>query len=231
MTSKEKKSIILKEVITPAFKQAGYRTIGQTYYCVQGDCCIAVKIQSSHFNSDATGYTFWFHIHAFPKETSKETLKEWNAWGSSDVHESLLLPDCGHLHPYRSPLGYQIDGYKNYAPQDMDVEDIKKRIGSDLHDVILPQLAEIKSLDDWKTRKEEWMERGNSQRVLLLNYFGSAQMSATVPEMAIKLRDTQRRFGLSSEMIRENEALYQEIRALSAWPDDNKWGFILSALE
>lgn len=232
MTTKEKKTIILKEVITPAFKEEGYRTIGQTYYRVQGDCCMTVKIQSSHFNSAATGNTFWFHIEAFPKETSREQLKEWNSWGSSSIHESSLLPDCGYLHPYRNALGYCIDGYKNYVPQDMDIEDIKERIGSDLREVILPQLDEIKSLDDWNRQKEEWTEQSwQSTRILLIRYFGSAQMSAVVPEMVLKLRDTQHRFGLSSETIRENEPLYQEVRAFSDWPDDDKWSFILSALE
>lgn len=232
MTTKEKRGIILKEVITPAFKEEGYRTIGQIYYRVQGDCCMAVKLQSSQFNSVATGHTFWFHINAFPKETSRDQLKEWNSCGDSDIHESWLLPDCGFLHPYRNAIGYHIDGYKNYVLQDMDIEDIKKRIGSDFRDVILPQLAGIISLDEWDRRKEEWAEQSwQSQRVLLLRYFDSAQMLAVVPETILVLRDTQHRFGLSSETIRENEPLYQEVRAFSDWPDDNKWSFILSALE
>lgn len=230
MTTKEKKTIVIKEVITPTFKEAGYRTIGQTYYRMQEECCIVVKLQSSHFNSAATGFTFWFHIEVMPKETSKEELKTWNASGSSDIHESLLLPDCGYLHPYRSSLGYQIDGYKNYMPQDMDVEDIKIKIGSDFHELILPQLDEIKTPGDWAAHKKEWKEHENTQRVRLLRYFSSAQMSAVVPEMIPKLRDTQQRFNLPSEIIRENETIYHQIQALSAWPRDNKWEFILSSL-
>lgn len=232
MTSKEKKEIILKEIVAPAFKEAGYRTIGQTYYRVQGECCLTVKTQSSRFNSAATGYTFWFHIKALPKETTREKIKEWNSYGTSSIHEDSLLPDCGYLHPYHNPMGYQIDGYKNYVPQDMDIEDLKNRIGSDLREVILPQLDGIRSLDDWEKRKEEWTERNwNSPRILLLRYFGSAQMCAVVPETILNLKDTQRRFGLSSEMIREQEALYQQVRAYSSWPDDDKWEFILSALQ
>ena len=230
MTTKEKKAIVIKKAITPAFKEAGYRTIGQTYYRMQEECCIVVKLQSPHFNSAATGFTFWFHIEVLPKETSKEELKTWNASGSSDIHESLLLPDCGYLHPYRSSLGYQIDGYKNYMPQDMDVEDIKIKIGSDFHELILPQLDEIKTPDDWAAHKKEWKERENTQRVRLLRYFSSAQMSAVVPEMVLMLREMQKRFNLPSEIIRENEALYHQIQALSEWPKDNKWEFILSSL-
>ncbi len=75
MTSSEKKTLVLKEVVTPIFKAAGYRTIGQTFYRVQEDCCMTVKIQSSQFNSVATGYTFWFHIDACRKGATQEKLK------------------------------------------------------------------------------------------------------------------------------------------------------------
>lgn len=231
MTSREKKAILIKEVITPTFKEAGFSVIGQTYYRGQGECCIAVNLQSSQFNSVVTGYTFWFHIEAFPKETSREELKIWNASASSSVHEDVFLPDDGMLHPYRDPRGYRIDGYKNYKPQDMDIEDLKKRIGSDFRDVILPQLYEIQSLDDWNKKKAEWEKHWELPRNRLLRYFGSAQMLAVVPETVQNLRDTQRHFGLSSETIRGQEALYQEVRAYSEWPDDNKWKFILSTLE
>ena len=44
------------------------------------------------------------------------------------------------------------------------------------------------------------------------------------------LREMQKRFNLPSEIIRENEALYHQIQALSEWPKDNKWEFILSSL-
>lgn len=229
MTSKEKKNIILHEVVRHEFKNAGYRSIGQTYYCIQDDCCIAVKIQSSQFNSDSTGYTFWFHIKAFPKQTSKETLQDWGSWSDS-IHESALLPNCGSLHPYRSSKGYQIDGYKNYAPQDVDLESIKERIRSDLRDHILPQLARIKSLDDWEARKKEWMSRWNSPELLLMKYFNAAQMSSADQSNIPLLRDIQHRLGLSSEIIMENRPLYNEIKSLSAWPEDDKWIFILSAL-
>ena len=230
MTPKEKKTIILEEVIKPEFENAGYDSIGQTYYRMQEDCCIAVKLQSSQFNSSNTGYTFWFHIKAFPKQTSLETLKEWPAWSDS-IHEDALLPDCGNLHPYRTAKGYQIDGYKNFVLQDMDLEDIRTRLRSDLQEYILPQLDRIKRLEDLETQKKEWLNRWNSERVLLMNYFSVAQMSSTVRDNIPHLRDAQRRFGLSAETIKKNQPLYEEIKAFSAWPKDDKWEFILSTLK
>lgn len=232
MTSKEKKTAVIREVITPMFKEAGYSTLGQTYYRMQGECCMLVNLQSSHFNSVVTGFTFWFHINVRPKEdTTKEWIKQWNAAASSDIHECLLLPDCGYLHPYHSALGYQIDGYRNYQPQDMDVEDIKTRIGGDFRDYILPQLDEIRTLPVWETKKKEWMERIETPRVRLLRYLSSAQMLADIPDSIPALQNSQHLIGVSSEEIRKNRELYLEIKALSEWPDDDKWAFILSSLE
>ena len=230
MTSKEKKTIVIREVITPAFKEAGFRTLGQTYYRVQGECCMLVNLQSSHFNSAATGFTFWFHIDVRPKEFSKEEIRQWNECASSDVHECLLLPDCGYLHPYHTSLGYQIDGYRNYQPQDMDVEDIKKRIGNDFRDYILPQLDEVGSMEDWQIRKKEWQERMETPRVRMLRYLSSAQMSADIPESIPALKMSQQQIGVSAEEIRQSRELYLKIKELSSWPDEDKWQFILSSL-
>ena len=228
MTSKEKKDLVLRQAVKPELKKAGYSVVGQTYYRMQEDCCIAVNIQSSQFNSAVTGYSFRFNIEAFPQDVSKELLKS-GAFGD-DIHEAVLLPDCGHLHPYRTSGGYQIDGYRNYKPMNMDVEDIEARIGDDMGRYILPQLAEIKNLVDWETKKQEWKKRYDSKRVLLLSYFSLAQMLAETPDNHAPLLDARRRFGLSAAEIKENHELYLQVKAFSTWPDDDKWGFILSSL-
>lgn len=113
MTPKEKKDVILKEVIKPGLKNAGYQSAGQTYCSVRRECCLAVRIQSSRFNSAETGFVFWLNIAVFPKDVPKDTLK---AGCFGEIKENVLLPDGGVLHPYRSSLGYQIDGYKDYKP-------------------------------------------------------------------------------------------------------------------
>lgn len=231
MTSKEKKEIVIKEVVTPAFKEAGYQKIGQTYYRVQGECCMLVNLQNSQFNSAATGFIFRFHIDARSKEMSKEEIRKWKGCAYSDIQESLLLPDCGYLHPYHNSLGYQIDGHRNYQPQDMDVEEIKKRIGSDFRDHILPQLDLISSLEDWEMQKKEWTERMETTRIRLLRYFSSAQMSADVPESIPSLQMSQQINGVSSEEIRQNRELYLAVKEFSAWPEDDKWALILSSLK
>lgn len=229
MTSKEKKDMVIKEVIKPGLKNAGYQSAGQTYYSMSKDFCLAVRIQSSRFNSVATGCAFWLNIAAFPKEVQKETLKE-GCFG--EIREAVLLPDCGFLHPYRSSMGYQIDGYRDYKPQDMDVEEIKKRISEDLSQYILPKLQEIETFSDWERHKEKWEAESDSKRVRLLRYFYGAQMQYLDHDArsAKVLSESRTAIGVSAEEIRESHFLYEQIKGFSSFPNEDKWEFIMAAL-
>ncbi len=231
MTSKEKKDYLLKEVIKPQLKSAGYQMAGQNYYSVRDDCCLAIRIHSSRFNSAATGFCFWFQIKAFSKDASKETLK--GEFLGEVFTERELLPDCGYFHPYRSPLGYQIDGYKNGSPQDMDLEDIKKRISDDLCQYILPQLEAIKTFDDWERQKEEGTKKFNTQRVKLLRYFSGAQMEYLDFDARsfCSLMLSRKAIEISAEEIKENKLLYEQVKAFSDSPAEDKWKIIIAALE
>lgn len=231
MTSKEKKDYLLKEVIKPQLKSAGYQMAGQNYYSVRDDCCLAIRIHSSRFNSTATGFGFWFLITTFPKDVSKETLK--GEFFGEVFTEREMLPDCGYLHPYRDARGYQIDAYKNGSPQDMDLEDIKKRISDDLCQYILPQLEAIKSFDDWERQKEEGAKKFNSQRVKLLRYFSSAQTQyLDFDERSFHaLMLSRKAIEISAEEIKENKLLYEQVKAFSDSPAEDKWKIIIAALE
>jgi hypothetical protein len=226
MTSKEKKDIILRDVIKPELKRAGYTIKDRIYKSERDDCSVLISISSGRFNSEALGFSFSLCISALKGEWTKENL--WRCWFSDSIHENLLLPDDGFLHPYHDVSGYKIDGFKNYKPQNMDLEDIKNRITDDLHQYILPPLAEIKHYEDWLQKSAVWKERVNTKRVCLLRFYHMAQMTATITSKYMSiLLDIH---GLSVRDIKENCALYQQIRALSYWPDDDKWELILAAL-
>lgn len=79
MTGKEKRNIVLRETINPAIKEAGYSKIGQTYYKQRRECCMILRMQNSRFNSEATGYDFWFHIGILSNEDAqdRQNLKDW----------------------------------------------------------------------------------------------------------------------------------------------------------
>lgn len=229
MNSKEKKNMVLREVVKPELKRAGYRATGQTYKSMRDDCCLAIRINGSHFNSIVMGYTFWFEIEAFKRDLPEEYLKCWQG-GIDSMREDPLLPDCGYLHPYHQPLGYKIDGYQDYKPQDMDVEDIKNRIGNDLRQYILPQLDEIKNYKDWERKKQDWNKRYYSKRICLLRYYHMAHGLAVVESNIPNLIHNRQWIGISAQEIKENYQLYQQIKALSPWPNEDKWAFILAAL-
>lgn len=231
MTSKEKKDCLFKEVIKPQLKIAGYQMAGQNYYSVRDDCCLAIRIHSSQFNSAATGFGFWFQITAFPKDVSKETLK--GEFFGEVFTEREMLPDCGYLHPYRDARGYLIDAYKNGSPQDMNLEDIKKRIGDDLCQYILPQLESIKTFEDWEKQKEEGTKKFNTQRVKLLRYFSGAQIQyLDFDERSFSALMLMRKsIEISAEEIKENQLLYKQIKVFSDSPAEDKWKIIVAALD
>lgn len=229
MTSKEKKNSVLREVVKPALKKAGYRSSGRVYYSERTGCCLALRLESSRWNSVVTGYCFRFDIMAFEGGVTERIKKGY--WLERDsVSESFLLPDCGYLHPYRRTMEYLIDGYKNYQPQDMDVEDIKICIGDDMNRFILPQLAEVETFADWKRKREEWNERCYTERVRLLRYFTMAHPMTCSTGNFPHLLNARRQLELPIEIIRENSVLYHQIREASPWPEMDGWNFILSAL-
>jgi len=228
MTSKEKKDIVLREVVKPELKLAGYRSTKLGFISMRDDCRLIIYLYSDRFNSVATGFIFGLEIEAVKGNQPVEHPRHRDF--RERIHEDILLPDCGFLHPYRYPLGYKIDGYKDYKPQDMDVEDIKNRIGDDLRRYILPELAEIKCYEDWERKRQEWDERANSKRVCLLRFFNHAHNYNQIQSNAPHLLDIRQKNRISVQEIKENYPLYQQIKELSALPNKDNWAFILAAL-
>lgn len=228
MYSKEKRDTVLREVIKPELKSAGYRLKGKAYISMRNEGFLAVSLHNGRFNSKSMGFSFGLSIQFFSGEFSEERLK--NIWNDC-INETPLLPDYGFLHPYHQALGYTIDGYKNYQPQDMDVEDIKNRIRDDLRYYIFPHLSELNCYKDWERKKQEWNDRYYSKRVSLLRFYYSVQYSATVQNNIPRLIETLRGSGLSADEIKDNYSLYEKIKALSPWPNEDKWAFMLAVLK
>ncbi|WP_394926181.1 DUF4304 domain-containing protein [uncultured Robinsoniella sp.] len=232
MTGKEKRDIVLRETIIPAIKNAGYSKCGQTYYRQRRECCMMLRMQNSRFNSQATGYDFWFHIGVLPKEEAqdRQKLKEW--WGGIDsVQEDILLPDCGMLNPYRNGrMGYCIDPYKNYQPQDMDIDDIKQMLHRDFSEYILPRLDHIQSVEEWEEQKKMWMMQNDTKRIHLLTYYFSAQMLCCAESNKPFLQQQQKDLHLTAEDIVGSFDLLHQIRKLSKWPEMDAEPFVRTSL-
>lgn len=226
-SSKEKKRLLFKDVVKPALRQAGYLPIGQTYYTMRGDCCLAIRIKSSYYNSASLGYSFHFEIAGFWGKVSDEILRSGPWW--ERITESYLLPDFGFLHPYRPTAEYCIDGPINGEPQNIELEDLEAQIKNDLHQYILPQLAEIDCFETWARKYKEWIGLYYSERISLLRYFYEAQ-GLCMEEINLH-HFFSREYGLSAQVIRENHELYQQVRAHTYCPKEDHWAFILIALD
>lgn len=135
------------------------------------------------------------------------------------------------LHPYRNGrMGYCIDPYKNYQPQDMDIDDIKQILHRDFSEYILPQLEPIKSVEDWEEQMQKWKSRNDTKRMHLLTYYFSAQMLSCADSNKPFLQQQQKELNLTSEDIMENFDLLHQIQQLSNWPEMNAEPFVRSLL-
>lgn len=225
LTPAKQKQLIIKEVVKKHLKEAGFKSVGQTFYSVRNDICLAVNIFSSQFNSFFTGYNFSLRINALPADTEKNELKIIN----EDITESGFLPKFGYLHPYHGALGYIIGGYRDGKPKVQKYEDIRDYIDSDFRQYIMPGLQKIQCRDDYNKCKEEIWQCVNSKEVCLIRFFSSIHMIVNIrPKYDIE--DFFDRWHITAEDVKANRGIYEQVREWSALPDINQWDYLMEVL-
>ena len=225
LTPAQQKQLIIKEVVKKHLKEAGLKSIGQTFYSVRNDICLAVYIHSSQFNGPSTGYQFSLRINAFPADTEKNALKIVN-W---DITESGFLPKFGYLHPYHDELGYIIGGYRDYKPKVQKYEDVRDYIDNDFRQYIMPGLQKIQCRDDYEKCKEEIWRYANLREICILRFFTGIQMIAYIhPKYAVE--DFFDRWHITAEDVKENRAVYEQVREWSNLPNINQWDYLMEVL-
>lgn len=224
LTPAEQKQLIIKEVVKKRLKDAGFKSIGQTFYSVRNDICLAVNIFSSQFNSFFTGYTFCLRINAFPADTEKNDLKGIN----QDITEECFLPKCGFLHPYHDSLGYIIGGYRDYAPKVQKYEDIRDYIDNDFEQYIMPGLQKIQCRDDYDKCKEEFYRYSASPEICIIRFFTSIQMIADIHPTIVA--DFFNRWHITAEEVKANRAVYEQVREWSDLPNHDQWDYLMQVL-
>lgn len=226
LTPAQQKQLIIKEVVKKHLKEAGFKSIGQTFYSVRNDICLAVNIHSSQFNGFATGYHFSLRINAFPADTEKNELKIVN----EDITESGFLPKFGYLHPYHDVLGYIIGGYRDYKPKVQKYEDIRDYIDNDFRQYIMPGLQKIQCQDDYNKCKEEICWYANSPEICILRFFTAIHMNANIhPKYHIE--DFFDRWHITAEDVKANRAIYEQVREWSYLPNINQWDHLMEVLD
>ncbi len=92
-----------------------------------------------------------------------------------------FLPYYRLLSPYYGSKNmYKIDGYQDYLPMDMPVEDICGHIGEDFENYILPELCAVKSYNEFLELRTQKLKQQNEKEKRLLQYYYAAQQTAEV---------------------------------------------------
>ena len=226
LTPAQQKQLIIKEVVKKYLKEAGFKSVGQTFYSVRNDICLAVNIFSSQFNSFFTGYTFCLRINAFPADTKKNDLKVV----IEDFTESGFLPKFGFLHPYHDVLGYTIGGYRDYEPKVQKYEDIRDYIDNDFRQYIMPGLQKIQCRDDYNKCKEEIDRFVNSPEICIIRFFSSIHMNANI-RPKVDIADFFDRWHITAEDVKASRAVYEQVREWSDLPNIDRWDDLMEVLE
>lgn len=226
LTPAKQKQLVIKEVVKKHLKEAGFKSVGQTYYSVRNDICLAVHIFSSQNNSFFTGYEFCLRIKAFPTDIEKEELRMING----DFTENGFLPNYGLLHPYHNILGYTIGGYRDYKPKVQNYEDIRDYIDNDFRQYIMPRLLKIQCGDDYNECKDEIQRYVSSREISIIRFLSSIHNSGNI-RPKYDVADFFERWHITVEDVRESRAIYEQVREWSDLPNHDNWDYLMEVLD
>ncbi|BCN30874.1 hypothetical protein [Anaeromicropila herbilytica] len=231
MTTKEKRDIVVKDVIKPLMKQAGYRCYRNTWYSKRIDCYVIMHLQNSMRNMDETGFCFWFNIDVISVDEidNIDDVKKWTS-SLSMVYERVFLTNDGLMHECHDSRGYIIDKCRDNLPVDTDIEDFSVYIRDDFNNYILPKLKLINTSNDWLKMKEN-MRNNTGKKNRLILYFTIANKLAIADSNAPFLQESQQDLKLSSDDIKDNLLMLKEIQRNAENIFEYAEEFILNSLK
>lgn len=174
MKPNEKRDIVVKEVLKPMMKKAGFKCKRMDWWKELDDGFLFVHMKNSQFNGASTGSSFCFQFSASYKDDIRDKVeKQWMYNQMNCVEDEAFLPYCGYLAPNRTALGYQIDGYKSYLPMDVPVEEIMTQIQKDFEVHIMPEIENIKNVSEFEVLMTEKKKRYNEKDIKLLRFYSA----------------------------------------------------------
>lgn len=216
----EKRDVIVKQVIKPLLKEYGFTTSGLDWRRKENDMYLIIHMMNSQWNSISCGASFRFHISAVEKGAIRDKLSnQWVYNQACDLKHLDFLPYCGMLSPLYSGGMYQIDGYKNFLPSDTPVEQISRQIEEDFSKYILPQLAEIKSYEEFQDLRIQKLKRYEDKEIRLIKYYYMAQgcTSILAGDPYQKLVNYRKKNGINREDVMEHLEWLDVCRANAAF--------------
>lgn len=234
MKTGEKRDFIVREIIKPMLKERGFRAKKTDWWKELSDGYLFIHMKNSQFNSAATGFCFCFQFSATLKDQVSGALeKQWIANQICCLEESAFLPYCGYLSPNRISLGYQIDGYRDYTPTDIAVEEIASQIQNDFTEYILPEIEKVHSVSDFDHLLDEKRKRYAEPEVRLCRFYSSMLTLSCNESNLPAARRAREEFGLTAEEIRSRYDWLSVIVQNSPFPraDEQARDFIEKLLE
>lgn len=231
MKAVEKRDLLVKELIKPLLKAAGFKTKKTTWWKELEDGYLFVYMKNSHFNSQETGCNFCFQFSASYKEDICDKIeKQWIYNQLDCVEEQAFLPYGGYLSPNRDGLGYRIDGYRNYQLLDIPIEDIFSQIKKDFEIHILPYVTQINKVKDFTDLKEALQKKDKTKENRILNFYSLMHMLCCHEGNLQPAMQIYRERELTAEDIRSHYEWLDIIAHNSAFPDMNAKEFIEKVL-
>lgn len=228
----QKRDVIVKDIIRPLLKQAGFKSAKQQWQKELDDCWLILHLKNSHYNSFVTGANFGLEISASSKsDPCGEWPEQWIGNQLAAISSLSFLPDAGYLSPYFGGHLYKIDGYRNYLPTDEPLEKIKAHIQEDLTRYVLPQLEALHALAEWEALRERLLARYEQKDMLLLRYYHIAVNLCCAESNRPQLVAFQKENHLTNEEITQHFADLQTILSYSPFPQNDAQGYILKSLE
>lgn len=223
MPASEKRKRIVREIVKPLLKEAGFRTKGQDWWRELEDGWLLVHMKSSQFNGPSTGCNFQFDFSASTyEEIQGDITKQWIYHQMCDLSHCDFLPYAGMLSPYYGARDYHIDGYENYLPKDEPLERIMAQVQSDFEDFILPQLQKVHSVADWRKLYEEKQTLRQGREIMLLGFYHSVCMGASMGSKTSLMEWYQKEHGLTPEEVLSHLDWLETICKYSSWPNEDR---------
>lgn len=228
----DKRKLVVKNVVKKFLKEAGYRCKGNVWWRELEDGWLLFYMKTSRFNSAVTGSSFCFQISASRKDKIVDTIdKQWIYNQTNSLNHRLFLPYCGFLDPNARGLDYCIDGYRNFLPSDIPVEEIMEQVGRDLKDYLLAQLEKVHRMADWDLLYQEKQAYYSEKGIRLLRYYTSAHSMVCSMENMPALLQLQKDLDLTQEDILSHFDWLSIIQRNSWHPYLDARTFIIQSLQ
>lgn len=232
MKPTQKRDIVIREVVKPLMKEAGFRKSGNEWWKELEDSYLFVYLKNSRFNGMLTGASFSFQISLSGKEEIKDKISnQWIYNQLSSISQSVFLPYCGYLSPNMDALGYRIDGYRYFLPTDVPLEEICEQIRRDFAEFLLPELSRLQRKEDWIALCEEKKSCFETLELRLLRYYSMAHTMSCSKSNLPGLIRAQKELSLTEEDILSHMEWLPVIAEYSSHPYLEAEPFIRMALK